>query len=93
VIDEVKDDVERSPSMGHCWRGKSARGHQKRCVPPVIDERSERDAHLADDLRPKMQRVAGFAPRRERQIRPYSFFGQPQKLVSPTPYADWHRTC
>jgi hypothetical protein len=36
----------------------------------MIDQRRERDAHLANDLRPQMQRVAGVAPRRKRQIGP-----------------------
>ena len=29
VIDEVKDDIERSPGIRHCWRSKPARGHEK----------------------------------------------------------------
>src|SRR6516165_12389535 len=48
VMNEVKNDIERSPSIRYCLCSKPARGHQKCCVPPVIDERSERDAHLAD---------------------------------------------
>src|SRR5439155_16237413 len=53
---------------------KSARGHEKGCIPPMIDERSKRNAHLADDLRPQLQRVTSFAPRGERQIRPCCVF-------------------
>src|SRR5436305_1971146 len=40
----------------------------------MIDERSKRNAHLADDLRPQLQRVTSFAPRGERQIRPCCVF-------------------
>ena len=31
-------------------------------VPPMIDERRENEAHLAYDLRPELQRVAGVGP-------------------------------
>ena len=36
----------------------------------MIDERRQRDADLADDLGPQLQRVASLAPCRERKIRP-----------------------
>src|SRR5262245_49284197 len=40
----------------------------------MIDERGQRYAYLADDLRPKVQRVTRFAPLSEWQIRPYRPF-------------------
>ena len=63
---EVENDVERSSAIRHRRRNETARSHKERGIPPMIDERRERDAHLADDLRPQLQRVTGLAPRRER---------------------------
>src|SRR5262249_41178186 len=74
MMEKIKGDIDGSPAIGHRRRGEPARSHEERCVPPMIDERSKCDAHLADDLRPQMQRVTSFAPRRERQIRPYCVF-------------------
>ena len=51
--------------------GRSDRAnHIKSDVPPMIDERRQRQAHLADDLRPAVQRFTGLAPRGKRKIRP-----------------------
>ena len=63
VAGQVEQNIERAASMIHRWRFEPARGDEQRCVPPLIDQRRCRDAHLADDLRPQLQRVAGLAPR------------------------------
>src|SRR4029077_2304479 len=76
---EIENDVEGSSAIGHRRRNESARSYKERGIPPMIDERRERDAHLADDLRPQLQGVAGLAPRRERQIRPYCAFTHSQR--------------
>jgi hypothetical protein len=54
-----------APSRSSAWRSHFAVGHEKRGIPPMIEERRERDAHFADDLRPQLQGVTGLAPRRE----------------------------
>src|SRR5258708_40325560 len=51
--------------------------------PPVIAGRVERGPHLADDLRPHMQRLVGPLPRRERQGRP-CLVGGVARLVVPS---------
>jgi hypothetical protein len=60
---EIENDVEGSSAIRHRRRNEPARSSKERGIPPMIDERRERDAHLADDLRPKLQRVTGLAPR------------------------------
>ena len=37
----------------------------------MVDHRLEGEAHLADDLGPELQRVAGVLPARQRQFRPH----------------------
>ena len=57
----------------------------------MIDERSKRYAYLAGDLRPKVQRVARFAPRSEWQIRPQRFFTHSLNSsgLSSSAHSDW----
>ena len=68
---EVELEVERAAVLARHARGRQpARGDVERDVPPVIDERRQRQADLAGDLRPEVQRVARFAPFVERERRP-----------------------
>jgi hypothetical protein len=50
----IEQNIERAAGMMRRRRFEPARGHEQRCVPPVIDQRRCRDAHLADDLRPQL---------------------------------------
>ena len=59
----------RSP-IRHRPGGEPARGHEQHDAPPVVRQRRERELHLADDLRPQMQRVAGVGPVRIGERRP-----------------------
>ncbi len=70
VLDEVEHDAEGARAEGDRRGREPARRHVKCDVPPMIDSRCQRQADLADDLRPQMERVAGLAPVGERQAGP-----------------------
>src|SRR5262245_2125748 len=67
MVDEVEEDLEGADTMRNRRGRETARSDVERDVPPMIDERSEKEAHLADDLRPEVQCVAGVGPFREWQ--------------------------
>ena len=70
VVDEVEDDVERAPLVRNRGGGEATRRHVERHVPPMVLLRGERHPHLADDLRPHVERGVRVLPARERQRRP-----------------------
>jgi len=70
VINEIENDLECPWPIRNRRRAKSARGDIERHVPPMVHLRRERHSHLARDLGPSMQRLAGLAPRGQREIRP-----------------------
>src|SRR5215471_16075246 len=52
VVDEVKPHFERSISVRDGRGGEPTSVYVKRDIPPVIDQGSEREPDLTDDLRP-----------------------------------------
>ena len=70
VLDKVEIDLKGARAMGDRRRRKATGGDVERHLPPVIDHLGLRQADLADDLRPHVQRGAGFIPGRRRQARP-----------------------
>ena len=67
VVDEVELDLEARAPVVHERRREAAGEHVQRYLPPVVDHRLEREADLADDLGPHVQRVARRASRRPRR--------------------------
>jgi len=67
---EIKTHIEGTPAVGHRRRDETTRGDVEGRVPPMIDQRRAGDPHLADDLHPQNQRLAGLAPSFKRQIGP-----------------------
>ena len=62
MLDEVEPYFEGIVTMRD-WRGRqSSAGDVKRNVPPMIYQRRLRQADLADDLRPHVQRRQGVLP-------------------------------
>src|SRR5713226_10699428 len=59
MIDEVEIDLEGPRPIGDRRGGQSARGDVQRDVPGMIQPGRARQADLADDLGPQMQRYAG----------------------------------
>ena len=59
---EIEIDLQRAAAIGHCAGRESARAHIEHDAPPVVRKRRQRELHLADDLGPQMQRVAGVGP-------------------------------
>src|SRR5215469_2871940 len=76
VREKVELNLENSPGVGNCGGGQSTRADVERNFPPVIHMWTQRQAQLADELRPHMQRVARRSPFRERQRWPRSFLRQ-----------------
>ncbi len=62
VIDEVERHLEPAVSPRDQRSRETAVGDVQRHVPPVVDERRVHHPHLADDLRPELQRVPGVLP-------------------------------
>ena len=62
-------------SARHRRRAEPARGDVERDLPPVVLHRRERQARLADDLRPAVQRRVRVLPVRQRQRRPFGVRG------------------
>src|SRR5437867_2570649 len=73
MIDKIEGHVERQRAVGNGRRGQPARGHVEGYLPPMVHHRCARHAHLADNLRPSMQRVAGILPIRPIQTWPRAF--------------------
>ena len=70
MIDEVEDNIEAAPIINIRRCDQAARIQMERHIPPMIDQRGRLEPHLACDLRPAMQGLAGIGPRRQRQVRP-----------------------
>ena len=70
VIDEIEIDLEGAVAGGHRRGRQAASGHVERHVPGVVEPGLARQADLADDLGPQMQRLVGRLPRRIRQVGP-----------------------
>src|SRR5438067_5277971 len=69
VLDEVESDLEaRAVLVVHAPRRQPPHVHVQRNVPPVIPRSSGRQAHLADDLHPEVQRVLRGLPLCERKL-------------------------
>src|ERR1700723_1518085 len=85
VIDEVEVDLERAHAVRDRRGRKPARGDVKGNVPGVVEPGGPREADLADDLGPQMQRRVGFTPLGDGQFRPRHMRGaahlSPQKTV------------
>src|SRR5207244_181756 len=63
MFQEVEFGLENAPLIGD-WRGcKPASADVERHLPPVIEERTERETNLPLDLRPHVQRVLVILPR------------------------------
>ena len=58
-----KSICETARAVGDRRGGQPARGHVERDVPGMIEPRRQRQADLAGDLRPQMQRRGGVLPR------------------------------
>jgi hypothetical protein len=69
---EVEDDLDAAAARGHQRRGQADGVDVERHVPPVVDRRGQRHAHLADDLGPQVQGVAGVLPGRNLHAGPRS---------------------
>jgi hypothetical protein len=67
---EVEFDLEHAVAGGHRRRRQSTRRHVQRDLPPVVDHRRLREANLADDLRPAVQRLPCRGPVLDTQCRP-----------------------
>src|ERR1700730_1740767 len=74
VIDEVELDLEVKPVDGCKRRAQAAGGYTQGDVPGVIDPGRKRQAHLAHDLCPQLQRGTRVLPHRVRQLRPRSVY-------------------
>jgi hypothetical protein len=70
VLDEVELDLEDLVAGRHRRGGKAARADVERHLPAVVQPRREREAHLADDLRPELERRRGVAPPRVGELGP-----------------------
>jgi hypothetical protein len=70
VLDKVEIDLEGARAMGDRRGGQATAGEVKRHLPPVIDHWRLRQADLADDLGPHVERGAGFVTGGHRQARP-----------------------
>ena len=92
MIDEVEVDLERARAVRNRRGRQPARGDVKRDVPGMIEPGRAREADLADDLGPQMQRRIGLAPPGGGQFRPWYLRGvahlSPQKTVIGIPSYD-----
>src|SRR6266403_9560 len=80
VIDQVKVDLKAIETVRY-WGGRQpARGDVERDMPGMIEPRRARQANLADDLGPQVQRRIGLAPCRGRQFRPCKNFSHGEAL-------------
>src|SRR5579872_1819886 len=70
MLDEIEPQLEGAIAIGHTRGGEAARGDVERHVPPMIDERGEAQANLADDLRPHVEGGVGIFPGIEREGGP-----------------------
>jgi hypothetical protein len=70
VLDKIEFHFEHSPLIRDGGARKPARVDVERHLPPVIDQRAQRQADFADDLCPHVQRGVGVLPGFERQCRP-----------------------
>ena len=70
MVDEIESHLENAVAGADRGRGKAACGHIERDVPRVVDPGRLYKAHLADDLRPEMERLARVFPRRKRKAGP-----------------------
>ena len=81
VRDEVEIDLERLAAERDRRGAEPARGDVQRHLPAVVEPRRQREADLADNLRPKLQRGRGVPPlgmielRPERAVRHGGFLG------------------
>src|SRR6266436_2266621 len=70
MMDEIKLNLEIPSRVRNC-RGRQAQSvHIERHAPPMIDFRSQRQPHFADDLRPHVQRAVGVLPSFKRKFGP-----------------------
>src|SRR6266849_6251371 len=70
MVDKVEIELEGAGAVRDRRGRQAARGQVQRHVPGVVEPRRLRQAYLADDLRPQMQRLAGILPSRIGQLRP-----------------------
>src|SRR5579871_528073 len=70
MVDEVEVDLEGATPIGNRRRRQPARRQVQRHMPGVVQPRRLRQPYLADDLRPKMKRLAGVLPVRVMQLGP-----------------------
>ena len=63
--DEIEIELKAAIAVGDERGGKAAWRRIKHDVPGLIEPRRLREADLADDLRPQMQRRIGILPGRE----------------------------
>ena len=70
VIDEIETDLESVSSVRNRRSGQTAGSDVKRDVPGMVGPRRESQSNLAGNLRPQVERGAGFFPIRIIQLRP-----------------------
>src|SRR5882724_13533701 len=70
VIDEIKADLKRVSSVRNRRSRQTAGSNIKRDVPGMVGPWRESQSNLADNLRPHVERGAGFFPIRVIQLRP-----------------------
>ena len=70
VVEEVEPDLEGLRAVGDRRGRQAPRVQVERNVPPVIERGRQRQADLARDLRPHVERGAGVLPLGQGQLRP-----------------------
>jgi len=65
MVDEIEVELKGAIDVGDERGGKAAWRRIQHDVPGMIEPRRLREADLADDLRPEMQRRIGILPGRE----------------------------
>jgi hypothetical protein len=75
VVDKIELNGESAAIRGNRRRAEPAGGDMEGDVPRVVEPRCQRQPHLADHLRPQMQRFAGVLPCGERQVGPAGGIG------------------
>src|SRR6185437_8588032 len=88
VRDEVELDLEDLAPEWDRRGAESARRHVERHLPTVVEPGSEREPHLADDLRPQLQGRGGIAPGGVGKRRP----GDDELTHTESPVASDRRT-
>ena len=70
MINEIETNLEDVKAVRNRRSSQAACGEVERNVPRVVNPRRLREANLADDLRPHVERLRRLLPLRKRQSRP-----------------------